>query len=463
MSTKEIIPAAKKNNERKLIKLFLLAILIIGAEVFFNLAGYYIIYAVLLIFFGLVLFRDRLWFLLVLSIPALAYGQFIYFPITVNWIYEASLTEVLIILVFLIFIVDKFLNGELKKIRTNGLLYLLFFYLAISLLSFFNIMDFRLYVTGLKTIVFGFLAYFLSLNLLDNKKKINMFIYSLGATSLILAGQLFIKFYQIGWSEKFFFERSSIAIPLGAIATTAAILALILPIVLSHYFYLDKENKMRPLLFIGFSAGLLAVFLTLGKAAILSLAIGFGYLFIKMKNKRIIFILALASFIIFNFIFFSAFFNGLLERISHAFVGANIQFRILEYQAGWKIIKDHFWFGIGAGQQLDYFKKILNYSSNRLVVNNNNFFLQAWIDFGLIGLALAASIFVNIYKRAVSFSKSLKKTKLILGLGFISAMIVSFINGLAEVTFFALPYAIIFWSITGVFYNLEKYDISHNN
>lgn len=449
-----IVQVAQPNNSSQLIKLSLLAISALFLPVVFNLASFYTISAMLLVFFGWALFRDQLYFFLILSIPALAYGQFINFPLTVNWVYEASLSEVLLVLVFLIFMIDKFINGELRKIRKNGLLYLLLAYLIISLISFINIVDFRLYVAGLKTIVFGWLAYFLSLNLLDNKQKINLFIYSLAATVLILSSQIFIKFYQIGWSSKFFFERSSITITLGAIATTAAILALILPIVLSLYFHLDQNNKIKPLLFIGFAVGTLAMFLTLGKAAIFSLAVGLGYLFIKLKNKRIIFTLAILAFVIFSFIFFTSFFSGLLERISIAFIDANSKFRILEYQTGWKIIKDNPWFGVGAGQQLYYFKKILNFNTTQLV---NNFFLQAWIDFGVIGLALVVLMFGNIYRRTVNFTKSLKITELTLGFGFISALIVSLINGLAEVTFFALPYAIMFWSLMGIFYNLEKY------
>ena len=456
------IQAINTANGRQLMKLFLLAILILFLPVFFNLASYYIISAILFIFFGYLFFKDKLYFFSILSIPALAYGQFIYFPITVNWVYEASLTEILLILVFSIFFIDKFINGGLKEIRTNGLLYLLLVYLIISLISFINIVDFRLYVAGLKTIVFSGLAYFLSLNLLDNKQRINLFIYSLTATVFILSVQIFIKFYQIGLSDQFFFERSSIVITLGAIATTAAILALILPVVLSLYFYLDKTNRMKSFLFIGFIIGALAMFLTLGKAAIFSLAVGLGYLFVKLKNKRIIFILASLVFIVSSFIFFTSFFSGLLERISYTFIDANSKFRILEYQTGWRIIKDHFWFGVGAGQQLYYFKKILNFNTAELV---NNFFLQAWIDFGIIGLTLVIFIFSNLFKKIINSLKSLKSTELTLVFGFVSALIVSLINGLAEVTFFALPYSIVFWSIVGIFYNLEKYeaDISHNN
>ena len=45
--------------------------------------------------------------------------------------------------------------------------------------------------------------------------------------------------------------------------------------------------------------------------------------------------------------------------------------------------------------------------------------------------------------------------KPIIVFGFIAAITAAFLNGLAEVTFFALEYAIIFWLIIGVFGNMK--------
>lgn len=453
---------SQEHKWQKLMKLILIVGLILFFSIILDPSASYLFLAVIIIFLGLFFLKDRLWFFLALSIPALAYGQFVNFPVSANWIYEASLTEVLLLIIFMIFIIDKFINGALAEIKSNRLFYFLFAYLLAALISFINIVDFRMYIAGLKTIAYCFLAYFLSLNLIDNRKKISFFIYSLAATVFILSTQIFMKFYELGLSDKFFFERSSITITIGAIATTAAILVLILPIILSYYFSLNKSSKIKPLLLISFIAGCLAVFLTLGKAAIFSLVCGLIFLFIKLKNKRVVFILAISAFIILSIIFFTSFFSGLIIRIGTAFVGDNAEFRLLEYQTGWKIIKDNFWYGAGAGQQLYYFKKILNQPVAQLV---NNVFLQSAIDFGLIGFSLMAGIFIAIFKKALDFLRNWSARKMILGLGFIAALIVSLFNGLAEVTFFSLSYAIIFWLTVGVFYNLKKYesDFSHNN
>ena len=449
-------------NKQKLIKLLMLTVLPLLFLIIFNLANLYVILAIFFLFFGYLFLRNYLWLFLILALPALAFGQFINFPVAANWVYEASLSEILIIGAAMLFFIDKFINGRLSRIKTNSLLFLLFIYLMLSVISYYHIIDFRLYIFGLKLIAFSFLAYFLSLNLIDEKPKIIALVYGLAALTLILAGQLFIKFYQIGWSSKFFFARNLITIPLGPIALAAAILVLILPIILGFYFYSDNSNQAKPFLFLIFLTGALALFLTLGKAAIASLALGLFYLFIKLKNKRVVFILALAIFMILSFVFFNSFFSGLYERLGNIFIDVNSEFRILEYKTGWKLISDNFWLGAGAGQQLYYFKKMLNFETAQLV---NNFFLQALIDLGLAGLILAFFMLIKIIKQAVGLAGKIKNNNLIIYYGFIAALLAGLANGLVEVTFFALSYGIIFWAIVGALYNLDKYEkiSSHNN
>ncbi|MFH1582816.1 MAG: O-antigen ligase family protein [Candidatus Falkowbacteria bacterium] len=412
----------------------------------------FVILAPLLMVCAYFLFRNHIYALLILALPALSLGEIVNIPVTYNWIYEASLTEVLLIVAVSVFLIDKAINRQVGKIKVNGLLFLLFIYFLFSIISFFHIIDIRLYIFGLKLIVFSFLSYFLALNLIISRDKIKLFIYGLAATILILSGQLFIKFYQLGWSSKFFFERNLITIPLGPIATTAAILVLILPIVLGFYLYLNNKNKAKPFLFFIFLAGSLALFLTLGKAAIISLLLGLFYLFVKIKNKRVAFILTIAAFMVLSFVFFNSFFGGLFERLGNTFIDTNSQFRILEYQTGWKLINNNFWLGVGSGQQLYYFKKMLNFETSQLV---NNFFLQAWIDLGFLGLTLVFFMFIKIIKQTIGLVKKISGSNLIIYYGFVAALLASLVNGLAEVTFFALPYGIIFWAIIGVLHNLD--------
>jgi hypothetical protein len=400
-------------------------------------------------------FKNYLWVLLVISVPGLIFGKILNISITANWIYEARLAEVLILMSALLFILDILFGDASRKIKINSLSVLLYTYLLFSLYSYQGIVDFRYFIFGLKVATYGFLAYFLALNLINSKKKIIAFLYGLSLTSLILSLQIFFKFYEMGFSSAFFFERSTILIPIGPIATTAAILAFLSPLNLAFYYYLDKTNKFKPFIFLCFAISFLAVFLTLGKGAILSLLIGLFFIFVKLKEKRTSFILFVLLFLSLVYFIFNPFLVGLFERIKYVFIDRNTDFRIKEYTTGWKIIKNNLIFGIGTGQQLSYFKKLLNMETSNLV---NNFFLQSMIDLGIIGLSLIFLLLLSIIKKTKKIFKSFldKSNKnYFLAIGFASSLIIAFLNGLVEVTFFALPYAIIFWLSLGVFENIN--------
>ena len=289
---------------------------------------------------------------------------------------------------------------------------------------------------------------------------------------------MFIKFYQTGWSSKFFFERNTIFVPIGPVATSAAILAFLTPIILALYFK-EKNQKIKFLIFIAFIASFLAVFLTLGKAAIASLFIGLLYIIFKSKSK-IPFVLFSLWFIILAYFAFNPYLTGLFERVRTTFIDVNTEFRLKEYKTGWELIRARPVLGVGAGQQLVYFKEKLDLETGQQV---NNYFLQAFIDLGAIGLALAAGIFLSVFKKSLKilsstfpagyyasrenyppqsirapesagYSGKVLDKKNILAVGFFASLIVAALNGLAEVTFYAPPYAIIFWLVFGVFENI---------
>ncbi|MBI4812667.1 O-antigen ligase family protein [Candidatus Falkowbacteria bacterium] len=494
--------------------------------VLFNLTSFYIILSLIVLALVYVFLKRQLWIFLVLAVPSLVFGKFINFYVNPGWVYEMSLAEVFILAAAIVFLLDKFLNKNIEKIKIDKLSFFLAAYALLAVASFWQIIDFRLYIFGLKVLIFSFLSYFLALNLFGNEadtipsvipgfrlaedgesrqvtrppagkvgnpeslpvvnvdaildpgstagmteKKMKWFLYGLAATAVILSVQIFVKFYQMGWSSKFFFDRSNILIPMGPVALVSAILVLLLPIILTFYFDVSVKEKSplapsagsgqapfikgggKPFLLLSFIFGSLAVFLTLGKAAILSLFAGLFYLFIKLKDRRIIFILTVAFFIILSYIFFSSFFTGLAERLAHIFVDANTKARIMEYEVGWKIIKDNLWLGVGSGQQLVYFRKLLNYSQCV-----NNYFLQAAIDLGILGFALVCLIAVSIFGSVRKYLKVPKGRNVLLAYGFTASLIAASLNGLAEVTFFALQYAVIFWIMLGAFANLKTYE-----
>ena len=425
---------------------FLLAILVLDK------ANLTIILGVLAIYLIFVFAKDKIWHLLVLAIPSLVFGKILYIPITNTWIYEARFAEIFLGLVSIIFLLDIFLNNKLINLRFDKISFWLFIFLIASLVSIYSAVDFRLFVFALKTVVFSFLSYFLALNLLDEKRKVFYFLYSLAITGIILSAQIFWKFYQMGFSADFFFNRSNILIPIGPIATTAAILTFLAPILLAFYFQLNDLNKWKPFVFLGVFMSFLAVVLTLGKGAIVSLFFGLFVIFCMHKQKRVAYILFFMWFVALLYFGFQPYFAGLFERFQTTLVDVNTEFRLKEYQLSWSLIEDYPLFGVGVGQQLYYYKKILNQEQGNFV---NNFILQTVIDLGIVGLFLMLFIIKNIIKKIKDVWRA-RVEKSILVIGFIAAFAAAFLNGMVEVTIYALPYAIVFWLALGVFVNVVE-------
>ncbi len=453
-----------KNNNRiaTFIRLMVLVVPLFTVSIIFEKVGLFILAGILFATIYFLFLRKYLWFLLVVSVPSLCLGKIVDIPITANWVYEARAAEIFLLITAVLYFLDAFLNRKISNFRIDFISFVLYLYALVSLSSVFYIIDFRLFVFGLKVAVYAFLAYFLARQLIDSKQKIEWFLYSLGLTMVVLSLQVFYKFYDMGFSTKFFFARNIILLPIGPIATTAAILALLVPISLAFYFQLPKARLARPLVITAVAIGVTAVFLSLGKAAIAALLIGLLYLFIKLKNSRVALLLLALWFLFFAYLILNPFLLGLLERIKITFVDSNTQFRILEYKTSFQLIMQHPLRGLGSGQQLYYFKKILDFETSQLV---NNFFVQALLDLGVMGLGLVSALVLAIIRKGrVAIKKSCQNSGyyLVLLYGFTASLIVAFLNGLIEVTFFALPYAIIFWLLMGVYANVQHLAKSFN-
>ncbi len=437
-------------NFAKLGGLFFIALASFLDLFFFDFLNFYIPLALLVVFVAY-LFKDKLWILLILTPPSLLLGNFLYFEITHNWIYEANLAEIFILVSAAVLLWEKIFNPGKIKLKTDKILWALSAYLFLALLSYFWILDFRLFVYGLKLIILFLLAYFASLNYLKDFYRIKLFLYSLAFTALAISIQIFYKFFQLGLSLDFFLNRNEILISLGPIATSVAVLVMILPALLGLYFW--ESGRAKPFILLIFLLGVLAVFMSLGKAAALSLFLALVFLFYKFKSKRLVFSLFTFLFLLLAFIFFQSFWEGLLFRLSRVFVDVSSQFRFQELQTCLNIVKNHFLTGVGAGQQIIYYSRYLFPGYEQLV---NNFFLQALIDLGVLGLGLVLFIVVSIFRKARELGGKIGSSYRPLFWGMLASLIAVFLNGQVEVTLFALPYGIIFWLFLGGFINLEK-------
>jgi O-antigen ligase len=241
---------------------------------------------------------------------------------------------------------------------------------------------------------------------------------------------------------------------LAPIATTAAIMVALTLLAASYYLWRHQQTG-KSFLWLGVViVGLTAIFLSLGKAALISLAIGFLFLFFKIRERRTAFVLAGLAAIIMGVVLFSPVAVGLWERVANTFNDSNTQYRVLEYKTSWKILQQHWQTGVGAGQQMEYFKKMLNYDQSDLL---NNFILQAAVDLGVLGVAAVLLLMASVFGQAIYIRRRSPGERW-LGYGIVAMLLAAFVNGLAEVTFLALPYALVFWLSLGALINMNAYE-----
>jgi len=446
-----------EKKDLKSLKLYLLLAFAFVFFSFFDKVSPVIILGSVLLFITAIFFKKNLFYFLIISIPFLSLGKVLFIPVTQNWIYEARVPEISFLFVFLVYILDKFVNNRLSEIKIDKIIFSFFAFAGLSLASFHKVIDLRYFIFGMKALAYSGISYFLFINLMDSQKKIRALIFSFSSLVFILSLQLFYKFYQMGFSSKFFFERSYIEIPIGPIATAAAIIAFLLPLILVYYIS-HRDNLSKIFILLSFLLGSFAVFMTMGKAAIASLFIALFYIFIRIKKVRMIFVFSFLWFFLIASIILNPYLTGFIERIQTTLVDANTEFRILEYKTSMKIIDDNFYIGTGVGQQLHHFKKLLNNDNPQLV---NNFFLQVMIDFGLIGISILSFMIFRIFIKIRKMFNN--KNDNILVIGLFASILVAFLNGLFEVTFFAVPYVFIFWPLLALLNNFEHYETLRNN
>lgn len=410
--------------------------------------------------FIFIIFKKYIWMLLYLVAPALTMGITFSIPITEQWSYDITLAEIFIFIVALNFVVDIALSGW-RSIKFSWLSYVLIFYVLIAILSGLYAYDKQLFLAGLKIPVFTLFSYILASHYLKNAERMKWFLFSLSAAAIIISTQIIFLFYTHGFSSRFFFDRSSLTIPIGAIAFASSILVMLLPTIFSFALTQHKYRAAHAAVMFAFILGFIAIFITLGKGAILSLFIGLGFLFLALQNRRYYLFFISALMILILGIAFSSLFANVFERLTTVFVDQNTHFRWYEYQVMWRIIKQNYLLGVGVGQQLYYYNIWLFPGYTQLA---NNMIMQIFMDLGMLGLAIFVSIAFAL-RSAIKTAFTKIHHRPILLYGIIASIIASFFNGLVEVTYFGLAYAIIFWLLMGSISNVYLYEkrFSHHH
>lgn len=435
------LPPRRTLGNKKYV-LFFLPLIFISAAL--GLIGWQFVVVISLFLIFYIIANHYAWMLMVLAPLGLLLGTIINLEVRANWIYEISLGEIFIMSAFVSLLLDTLFGLRREKFNITNTGWWLVAYTILAIASIFYVRDYELYVAGLKVLILSIMAYVSAVNLLITKPQLKAMLTSLVIFVGILASQILFILFKAGFSPAIFFDRSSITLPFGPLALVSATLAFLLPLVFSIYFEYHKKEKLAFLSLLVFGFGTLAIFISLGKAASLSFIIGLLFLFFRFKSQRIIITLSILFFTALAALTLTPYIQGFWQRLASFSIDTTTTFRIEEYKAAQKIFTEHPWLGIGVGEQLNEYRRLLHPDYGQLA---NNYILQAGMDLGGIGITLylgiISSVLLLLYKlnRFNSFP---------LIWGITAAIIAAGINGLFEVTIFAFQYAIIFWLVIGV-------------
>lgn len=406
-------------------------------------------------FVGAVFWR-KAHMLVALAIAAIPLGNILGIPLSENVSLDASVTEALLGIAFLLAVAERLSKEGVRPrsaFRRDTVFWLLLGFVVLASASFPKVIDGKLFFFEWRVVTFWLVAYVTVTLSVDTYRKARLVLGGAAVAVFLFAIQAFWLFLQHGYSLGIFYDRNLLMLPVGAIAYASALLGFLLP-VLFGFFIAERNRPGRILILAVGAVGTLALLMMLSKGAIAGFALGMGFFVFKNRMAPLKPVLLMFGAVLVFLAIFSPFLAGLVERSIHAFVDVNSQYRILEYSLSWSILREHWLSGVGLGQQPIYFQKIYYPDFVNFV---NNYALQMWIDLGVAGLAVAAGLLVELFRRAARSIRDLseKLSSRSVAIGIVSGMIAAAFNGLVEVTFFGLAYAVVFWVFVGVLRNVS--------
>lgn len=390
--------------------------------------------------------KNPVWILFLIP-PTMILGQIFTLKIR-DWYYEISLPEILIIILAIFFVLQTLARRKFKALKFPLLLALLGLYIILSLLSLGWAQNISRAVIAVRILVFHFLIFFLTINLVKKTKDFHLALLSLPLTSFLVASQLIFKVAsQGGFFQNYALAREVMITPVGKWVYIAAIIAQTIPLTYA-LLIVNRKIGLKVLLAGQVILGLMAVGLTLGKGEIIAVACGLGYFFRKQKTQRYLAAIILLAGLLIAIFPLASYSGKFLERIYRTSNDPNTRFRLTEFKSAPQIFFQNPFSGVGIGNLKLEYKNLLPWG---VETESNNLFLQIILELGLVGLAILILIIRQIYYELKRLKSLLQeKEGRIIYLGFVSTLIVVLLNSLVEVTLIGLYYGIIFWYILGL-------------
>ncbi|MFC1617994.1 O-antigen ligase family protein [Patescibacteria group bacterium] len=202
------------------------------------------------------------------------------------------------------------------------------------------------------------------------------------------------------------------------------------------------------------AAGVLAVYYTHSRGALVAILITLAVLSFFTKYRwYIVSIIVIAVLIL-------AFIPGVSDRFVDVFTGDDnsTNVRLVMWKGTLKMLKDNWFLGAGLSGFQSLYDVYREARHTELLLYPHSLFLNFWVELGLIGLAAFVWLLVAYFRRVKRALKSNMDRAVLFGS--LAAMLVLLIHGLIDVPYFKNDLAILFLVIIGIF--TAGYELSKN-
>ena len=405
-------------------------------------SGWLMITLIAILVLFLLVGRHPLWLLMAIPL-VIPLGKIASIPVGSQWMYDVTATELAIIATAGVLILSILFYRTPTITSLPPLAYILLGLWLFEVVSLFWIHDIATYLIAVRVLLFHIAVFVLATLIPRSEHDIWKALWALPALLLLISAQLIWVLSTFGgFQSQLLYGRNDVATPVGALAFVLAIIVLLVPptIVL-------RLRPINPLIKIIIGCILLlaagAAFIGLGKAALLSLAIGFTYAIARLQQWSTLWktiIVACAAALLIWFIAPTAI-EPLITRWQHVGSDASTSFRIEELKTGWTQFVRHPFSGVGAGNLKYYYSRFLRGYQGE----SNNIVIQLSAESGIVGL-LAFLLIVGSFIHMVRSPHLTPAMRV----AFESALLVAFVHGMVEATFIGLEYGVVFWYIAGL-------------
>jgi len=276
-----------------------------------------------------------------------------------------------------------------------------------------------------------FLIYYLTINLINDKKEMRIILYSMFSTVAIVSVLEIINYLSSFETLVYIGERSCLFFdnPNPFAGYVNLVIPVLLGMMMASAFLWER-------IVLGTIAALsiIALGLLFSKSGYLSLVLTIVFVFLLIKAKKGIFLGLATLFVLLTIVLlFAETREDFIGRVGMQQLLASFWFRVMCYSVGFNMLRDVLILGIGIG---NYHLDIMKFTANSYLVKNHlhSLYLQMLVETGMMGFSAFVFWIVCIVKYLVSSLKSLEASshyKLFVGL--MGGVIVYLFNNLLDV------------------------------